>query len=68
MQKMEVFTYHIPLIIVPGVEISAGSLGHGLPIAIGLAIAAKTKNQNWLTYCLVSDGEINEGSNWEEYY
>lgn len=50
---------------IPGVEISAGSLGHGLPIAIGLAIAAKTKNQNWLTYCLVSDGEINEGSNWE---
>jgi len=50
---------------VPGVEISAGSLGHGLPIAIGLAIAAKNKNQNWLTYCLISDGEINEGSNWE---
>jgi transketolase len=51
--------------IVPGVEISAGSLGHGLPIACGLAIAAQKKKLSWLTYCLISDGELNEGSNWE---
>lgn len=50
---------------VPGVEISAGSLGHALPVACGLAIAAKRKGAAWKTYCLVSDGELNEGSNWE---
>lgn len=50
---------------VPGVELSAGSLGHGLPVACGLALGAKRKNENWRTYCLVSDGEMDEGSNWE---
>ncbi len=50
---------------VAGVEISAGSLGHGLPIAVGLAIAANRKKAAWKTYCLLSDGELNEGSNWE---
>jgi len=50
---------------VPGVEISAGSLGHGLPISVGLALAAKRKQKNWKTYCLISDGELDEGSNWE---
>jgi len=50
---------------IPGVEISAGSLGHGLPISCGLALAAKRKNVIWKTYCLVSDGELDEGSNWE---
>lgn len=50
---------------VKGIEVSAGSLGHGLPMAIGMAIAAKNKNLPWLTYCLISDGELNEGSNWE---
>jgi transketolase len=51
--------------MVPGVEISAGSLGHALPVSCGLAIAAKRKNSVWNTYCLVSDGELDEGSNWE---
>ncbi len=50
---------------VPGVELSAGSLGHGLPVACGLALGARTKGENWRTYCLVSDGEMDEGSNWE---
>lgn len=50
---------------VSGVEISAGSLGHGLPIACGLALAAKHKKADWRTYCLVGDGEMDEGSNWE---
>ena len=50
---------------VPGVEISAGSLGHALPISCGLALAAKKKKAEWKTYCLVSDGELDEGSNWE---
>lgn len=50
---------------IPGVEISAGSLGHALPISCGLALAAKSKKSDWKTYCLVSDGELDEGSNWE---
>ena len=50
---------------IPGVEISAGSLGHALPVSCGLALAAKRKGAKWKTFCLVSDGELNEGSNWE---
>lgn len=50
---------------VPGVELSAGSLGHGLPVACGLALGARSKGEKWNTYCLVSDGEMDEGSNWE---
>lgn len=50
---------------ISGVEVSSGSLGHGLPIACGMALAAKRKNENWRTYCLVGDGEMDEGSNWE---
>ena len=50
---------------IAGVEISAGSLGHALPIAVGMAIAGKGRNESWKVYCLVSDGELNEGSNWE---
>jgi len=50
---------------VSGVELSAGSLGHGLPVACGLALAAKRKNETWRTYVLVGDGEMDEGSNWE---
>ena len=50
---------------VPGVEISAGSLGHGLPIAVGLALAAKRKKKTYNTYVVLGDGEMDEGSNWE---
>jgi transketolase len=50
---------------VPGIEISAGSLGHALPVCCGLSLAAKRKKASWKTYCLVSDGELDEGSNWE---
>lgn len=50
---------------IPGIEISAGSLGHGFPISCGLAIAAKRKLQNHKIYCIVGDGEMDEGSNWE---
>ena len=44
---------------VPGVEIASGSLGHGLPIAVGAALGGRR------VYCLVGDGELDEGSNWE---
>ncbi len=48
-----------------GVEASTGSLGHGLPMAIGMALALKIKNNPAKVYCLIGDGEANEGSIWE---
>jgi transketolase len=51
----------------PGVEVSTGSLGHGLPIACGMAIGAKRTHHNNSVYIIVGDGEINEGSNWESF-
>ena len=50
---------------VPGVELSTGSLGHGLPVAAGMALAAKINKDKHNIYVLMSDGECNEGSNWE---
>jgi len=49
----------------PGMEITGGSLGHGLPIAIGFALALKRKNSKSLVYNLLSDGELDEGATWE---
>jgi len=48
-----------------GIEASCGSLGHGLPMAVGLALGAKLRNRNYRVYCIVGDGEMQEGSNWE---
>jgi transketolase len=50
---------------VPGVEFSTGSLGHGLPFGCGKALAAKRRNKDWRTFVMLSDGELDEGSNWE---
>jgi transketolase len=50
---------------VPGVEFSTGSLGHGLPFGCGKALAAQRANAAWRTFVLLSDGELDEGSNWE---
>lgn len=50
---------------VPGIEFSTGSLGHGLPFACGLALGATRRKESWKTVALVSDGELDEGSNWE---
>jgi transketolase len=50
---------------VPGVELSTGSLGHGLPVATGMALAAKLDGASWRSFCILSDGELDEGSNWE---
>jgi len=50
---------------VPGVDVSTGSLGHGLPISLGLALGARLQGKKWLTYCLLGDGECDEGSVWE---
>jgi transketolase len=50
---------------VPGVEFSTGSLGHGLPFAVGKALAAKVQSEPWRVFVILSDGEMDEGSNWE---
>ena len=50
---------------IPGVEISTGSLGHGLSIATGMALAAKRDGKDHHVFCLMSDGECDEGSVWE---
>ena len=50
---------------IPGVEATAGSLGHGLSVAAGLALAAKLNKTNQTCYALVGDGELNEGAVWE---
>lgn len=58
------FICHVSTCI-PGVEMSTGSLGHGLPFAAGMALAAKRKGRTHSVYCIVGDGEMDEGSNWE---
>ena len=50
---------------VAGVEANTGPLGHGLPIAVGVAKAAKITGGGWRTFVLTGDGELQEGSNWE---
>ncbi len=50
---------------VPGVEVSSGSLGHGLSIACGMALAGKRDRQSYRVFALLSDGECDEGSTWE---
>jgi transketolase len=49
----------------PGVRMSSGSLGQGLSVAIGAALAKKLNNDEHLVYCLMGDGELQEGQNWE---
>jgi transketolase len=50
---------------IPGVELSTGSLGHGLGVGAGMAYGAKLDGMTWKTYVVLSDGECDEGSNWE---
>ena len=50
---------------VPGIEMNTGALGHGLPISVGMAIAAKLDKADYRVYTLLGDGELAEGSNWE---
>lgn len=50
---------------VPGVEFSTGSLGHALPFGVGLALGAQRQGQAHRVFVLLSDGELDEGSNWE---
>src|SRR5207302_773471 len=50
---------------IPGVEFSAGSLGHALSVGTGMAIAARRRHQAHRVFVVLSDGECDEGSNWE---
>lgn len=50
---------------VPGVEVASGSLGHGLSLGIGMALAARIQKRNYRVFVVLSDGECNEGSVWE---
>lgn len=50
---------------VPGIEVSGGSLGQGITVAVGIALSKKLDKSSSKTYCIVGDGEINEGSAWE---
>lgn len=50
---------------VPGVELSTGSLGHGLPVSAGIAYSLRLRGVDSRVFCLLSDGELDEGSNWE---
>ena len=58
--------HHPDRLLVPGVEISSGSLGHGLPIAVGVALALRAgRHPEPRVVVLAGDAELNEGSNWE---
>ena len=59
-QLMSHISHHVP-----GVEFSTGSLGHGLPFGCGKALAARRSGKDWRTFVMLSDGELDEGSNWE---
>jgi transketolase len=54
-----------PDIKVPGVEMCTGALGHGLAVALGMALGARIQKQAFHTFVMLGDGELHEGSNWE---
>ncbi|MHB8499961.1 MAG: transketolase [Candidatus Acidiferrales bacterium] len=56
---------HATHVGVPGIEVSTGSLGHGLPIACGMALAGKRDGCGYRVFAMLSDGECDEGSTWE---
>jgi transketolase len=59
------FQGHPHWLKLPGVEVSTGSLGQGLSIAVGIALAGKLNKQNFRTFCIMVDGEQQEGQVWE---
>ena len=64
-QNGSLLSGHVSHYGIPGVEFSTGSLGHGLSVGIGMSLAAKKKREKHRIYVLISDGELDEGSNWE---
>lgn len=59
------FSGHISHKHIPGVEVTTGSLGHGIGIACGMALNGKLRSKPYNVYCIIGDGECNEGSVWE---
>ncbi|MBI5743857.1 MAG: transketolase [Elusimicrobia bacterium] len=58
---------HITKSELPGIELSTGSLGHGLPVACGMALALKRRGSRGRVFVILGDGECDEGSNWEAF-
>ncbi|TBL69952.1 transketolase [Paenibacillus thalictri] len=56
---------HPDMNVLPGLDMSTGSLGQGISAAVGMALAAKLQGKSYTTYCMVGDGEIQEGQVWE---
>jgi transketolase len=54
-----------PSVKIPGIEMNTGALGHGLSVAVGMALAGKMDDRNYKVYVLMGDGELAEGSMWE---
>ena len=50
---------------IPGIDFSSGSLGHGLSVAVGMALAARVQQRDYRVYCMLGDGELAEGQIWE---
>jgi transketolase len=65
MQPMSKLNGHPNRNYLPGVETNTGPLGHGLPVALGIAIAGQIDRADFRTFVLTGDGELQEGSNWE---
>lgn len=71
LEELEIFTLRGSILGVhsewniPGIEVVTGSLGHGLPVATGIAQVAKNDGKDHLTFCFLGDAELYEGSNWE---
>lgn len=60
-----VYSGHVSHYDVPGIELSTGSLGHGVAVACGMAMAAKRRDADYRVFAVVGDGECNEGVVWE---
>jgi transketolase len=59
------FGIHPDMHKIPGIEMSTGSLGHGLSVAVGMGLGRRLDNAEWRVFCLLGDGECNEGTVWE---
>jgi len=67
-QNGSCFSGHVSHKNIPGVELSTGSLGHGLPVGVGIALSAKLDARPNRIFVLIGDGELLEGSNWEAIF
>lgn len=64
-KKGSILGGHPDMLKIPGVDASTGSLGHGFPYALGIALSGKLNNKNFKVYSILGDGECQEGSIWE---